>query len=514
MNNETILAIMPVYNSEKTLKMAIDSILKQTYKNIHLVIVDDCSTDGSLEIAQSYNTDKRVTLIRNRENKGAYYSRNVGLYKFRNQDWGFFTTHDADDVSRPDRFQLMHKLFRNDRTNAVQDTWERKRLSDGRPIKTALTCAHAMFKRQVFLEVGYFDMMRFGADWEYWARVNMSNKPSNRITRSVTECLGESFMGKGNLTEQIPEGSAPRTQYVEESRKEHLAMQGRERGFYRDFNTKMVAKDMSAVSAKTPNESVKKVEIPTMPKKTKTKNYNNVRITVVLLTWQRIGLLKKTLESLSNQTFQNFEVHISNANLSQKKNVESYSNLFSDRLKIRVTHDGNDIYAFRRFTVGKKLAEEGTDIILFIDDDITFQNDYLENTLRYYEPKSYKSGFAWSFQDKGSDYYGKRTRIRDNSSKIHYCGTGISIIDASIFLDDALIDTAPDEALKIEDLWLSYYAQHVKKWKLGYIEMNNASIGGDDSVALYKTILNEKKKGMPNKADFLNLLVKKYRWKL
>lgn len=512
MNKNTILVVMPLYNAEKTLVWSVDSILNQTHSNIHLVIVDDCSTDGSLDIAKEYNKDPRVTLIRNKENRGAYYSRNVGLYKFRNQPWGFFTTHDADDVSNPDRFETMHKHFRNDRTNAVQDTWERRRLSTKRSIAVSLTCAHAMFTRKVFDQIGYFDMMRFGADWEHWARLNRFNKANNLITRSVSSTMGQSYVGKDNLTEQIPIGSGPREAYIENARSEHIEMDTKATGFYRQFNTKMVAK--SPVAKKSLSDAISE-GAATNRQPDRSNKYSNVRITVVLLTWQRVGQLKRSLASLSSQTFKNFEVHISNGNLRQKANVESYAKLFSDRLKIRVTNDGNDLYAFRRFSVGKKLAEEGTDIILFIDDDISFNDDYLENTLRYYEPKSYKSGFAWSFQDGGSDYYGKRTRVRDDHSKVHYCGTGISIIDASIFLDDNLMSTAPEEALKIEDLWLSYYAQHVKKWKLGQINMTNATIGGADDVALYKSIIKDKKTiEAADKADLLKLLVKKYKWKL
>lgn len=515
MDRNTILVVMPIYNAEKTLKAAIDSILDQTYTNIHLVLVDDCSTDGSLEIAKGYNTDKRITIIRNPENLGAYYSRNIGLYKFRNQPWGYFTTHDADDVSFRTRFETLHKHFKNHRTNGVQDTFERKRLN-GKSIKTALTCAHAMFKRSVFEDIGYFDLTRFGADWEHWARLSHFNKNNNLITRSVQTTQGESFVGKNNLTEAIPIGSGPREKYMSDSRIAHEEMLKKPRGLYRSFSPKDRPRDLLKASVPIKQQiDTSSVVLPKITATRKIKKYNNVRITIVLLTWQRIGNLKKTLSMLADQTFENFEVYVSNANLKAIKNVDDYTKLFSDRLKIRVSHDGNDIFAFRRFTVGNKLAKEGTDIILFIDDDIIFDQNYVENCLRYYEPESYKSGFAWSFQNKGQDYYGARTRVWDYGSKIHYCGTGISIIDAKIFLDTNLIDKAPKEAYQIEDLWLSYYAQHVKKWKLGYIEMKNVIIGGADSVALYKKILSDKKtEDRSDKADFLRLLVSKYKWKL
>lgn len=217
---------------------------------------------------------------------------------------------------------------------------------------------------------------------------------------------------------------------------------------------------------------------------------------------------------LANQSNKNFNVRISNANLELSDAVNKIVKSFANQLDITVSHDGNDIKAFRRFTVGNELAKNGTEIILFIDDDITFPGDYVERMLKSFEPKTYKSGFAWSFQNNGQDYYKYRIRVRDNHSKIHYCGTGISMIDASIFLDKRLF-AAPPEAYWIEDLWLSYFAQHVLKWNLKYVELGSVHIGGADRHALYRQIMRDKKlQKTPDKADFLRLLVKKYKWKL
>lgn len=239
------------------------------------------------------------------------------------------------------------------------------------------------------------------------------------------------------------------------------------------------------------------------------------KVTVVLLTWQRLSALASMLQSLSNQTYGNFNVRISNANLVKFKYVEEVAQKFDGHLDIEVSHEGNDQFAFRRFSVGKDLAERGTNIVLFIDDDVQIPNDYVEQCLRFYEPKSYKSGFAWRIDRGGSDYYKYRTRIHDPSQKANYCGTGLSMIDASIFLDPRLIQHAPPESIKIEDLWLSYFAQRVLKWKLAPIPQKNVILGGGDSVALYKQVLKEKHTmKAPDKADFLRILVHKYKWKL
>ena len=70
--------IMPVYNGEIYLCQAIDSILKQTFRDFEFIIIDDASTDGSSMIINTYK-DPRIKFIRNTDNRGNYPSRNIGL---------------------------------------------------------------------------------------------------------------------------------------------------------------------------------------------------------------------------------------------------------------------------------------------------------------------------------------------------------------------------------------------------------------------------------------------------
>lgn len=216
----------------------------------------------------------------------------------------------------------------------------------------------------------------------------------------------------------------------------------------------------------------------------------------------RLSNLKGTLKSLLNQTYNDFNIHISNGNLTVKDTLDGYvQKLGSDR--ITVSHDGNSRYTFRRFDVCKRLAEAGTEIVLFIDDDVLIPNDYVEQCLNQYEPQTYKSNYAWNFQDGGSDYYYKRTRRYDNEERIHYCGTAASMVDASIFLIPGVVQDAPESSLKIEDLWMSYYADHILGWKLSYMNLNEVSIGGSDNVSLARQVLHDP----TNKATFLKELV-------
>jgi len=75
-----------------------------------------------------------------------------------------------------------------------------------------------------------------------------------------------------------------------------------------------------------------------------------------------------------------------------------------------------------------------------------------------------------------------------NDHKIHYAGTGVSMMDASIFADKSLVDDAPKGSVYIEDVWLSYFVYHKPEWRIMYMETPGVVIGGADSVALFKVV--------------------------
>lgn len=219
MNRRTIIVSMPVYNSEDTLANAIESVLRQTYSNLHLVITDDCSTDNSLKIAKHYaKLDSRVSVYSNNENMGAYYCRNVGLYVNRNKPWGYFTTHDADDISYEDRYHTLLKAL-NKKVNGVQDIFTRKDLKSGKILSEKMTMAHALFTRNVFDAIGYFEQVRFGGDWEYWTRLKYFNRLNGFAVTGCEEVLGESFVHTNNLTTLIPVNSSRRKLYINKTLK-------------------------------------------------------------------------------------------------------------------------------------------------------------------------------------------------------------------------------------------------------------------------------------------------------
>lgn len=229
------------------------------------------------------------------------------------------------------------------------------------------------------------------------------------------------------------------------------------------------------------------------------------KIIIILLTWQRISFLSKTLNMLHRQSYKDFDIHISNANLEKSSYVEQSAQVFINhhKMNIKITHDGNEYSCFRRFFIAREYAKQGYDIVMFLDDDVAVPNDYVQSFLDAYEPQTYHSAYTWTFQDNGSNYYTKRKRVKTNDANIKYGGAGAAMVDAKVFLDDGLMNP-PDYAYQIDDLWMSYYCDHVLGWKIKYVDVPKLLVGGLDSVALYRQI---KREGGKDKAFFLRELV-------
>lgn len=106
-NKILISVIMPVYNSAKFLSEAIDSILNQTLDSFELIIIDDASTDCSLEIIKKYN-DHRIVIIENNINHGIVYSLNYGISISKGK---YIARMDSDDISDSKRFEIQLKYL-------------------------------------------------------------------------------------------------------------------------------------------------------------------------------------------------------------------------------------------------------------------------------------------------------------------------------------------------------------------------------------------------------------------
>lgn len=101
--NPEVSIIMPTYNSEAYIKQALRSVFDQSYSNWELIIVDDGSSDSTVDIARNYQ-DRRLKILKNSCNQGVSYSRNRGIKEARGK---WIALLDSDDWYAPKRLEKL-----------------------------------------------------------------------------------------------------------------------------------------------------------------------------------------------------------------------------------------------------------------------------------------------------------------------------------------------------------------------------------------------------------------------
>ena len=127
-----ITVLMPVFNAEKFLNIAINSVLDQTFSSFEFLIIDDGSTDNSVQIIRSYSDD-RIRLIQNKTNEGISASLNKGVLLSTTE---LIARMDADDICYPERLEKQYNFFLNNTDCTLLSTSVREISKDGDPIKT------------------------------------------------------------------------------------------------------------------------------------------------------------------------------------------------------------------------------------------------------------------------------------------------------------------------------------------------------------------------------------------
>lgn len=219
MSNPLVSVIMPVYNSDKTIDQAIESILNQTYKNFELIICNDGSLDLTEEKIKEYK-DIRIRYYRNDTNRGNLYTTNklfdlcVGEY---------IALQDADDFSALDRIQKQiikisefnvdlvttnaSILYENTIIKNIENPIQHKDIIDflHRNKKLTLIWGSVLFKKEVYLDIGGFDPIfdRVGAADINWLLRAIKKYNFFNISESlyIYRQHAESFTKKININD-------------------------------------------------------------------------------------------------------------------------------------------------------------------------------------------------------------------------------------------------------------------------------------------------------------------------
>lgn len=174
---------MPVFNAERFLNEAMESILSQTFRDFEFLIIDDCSTDRSVEIVKSYN-DPRIRLVRNNFNMGVADTLNRGIELASCE---LIARMDADDFSYPERLEKQFAYLQRHPDCVLLYTFSRKISSDRSQIRDRvfpvdhlyfnllfhcpIRHPSVMFKRSIVKEVGMYDKT-FVEDFNLWFRLS------------------------------------------------------------------------------------------------------------------------------------------------------------------------------------------------------------------------------------------------------------------------------------------------------------------------------------------------------
>ena len=184
MSKIIISVIMPVYNTEKYVWSAIESILNQSFKDFEFIIIDDCSTDNSYNVCKKYaDIDNRIRLYKNDENMWISFTRNK-LISLSN--WFYIASQDSDDISLKNRLKLSFEFLDNNNDFAVvswnniiiNENWKRiwKRIYSDNIWeiilkKSPISQPSSMFRKDLFLEVWWYDKkLNYGEDYDLWCK--------------------------------------------------------------------------------------------------------------------------------------------------------------------------------------------------------------------------------------------------------------------------------------------------------------------------------------------------------
>ncbi len=138
--NPEVSVIILAYNTEKYVAQAIDSALRQTQENIEVIVVDDGSTDKTLEIVKSFSS-RRVKVLANQQNKGQNFCTNLAINEAQG-NW--ITRLDSDDWYAPDRLEQLLKIAYSQNIDMIAD--DIYFIQDGKAVPWSTLLVQSKFK--------------------------------------------------------------------------------------------------------------------------------------------------------------------------------------------------------------------------------------------------------------------------------------------------------------------------------------------------------------------------------
>lgn len=190
-----VSVLLPTFNGDKTITLALESLVRQTYSNMEIIIIDDASSSATYELIENYLNSSKIRYVRNKINLGLAGSLNVGIRHARGE---YIARMDDDDFALPDRIAKQVEFLEAHRDIDLLGTgvafYDQNLkfirnyvfpLDHASIIKTLCRSnpfAHpAVMMRRSFLErsAGYDASLRRMEDLELWGRMALQSKYAN-----------------------------------------------------------------------------------------------------------------------------------------------------------------------------------------------------------------------------------------------------------------------------------------------------------------------------------------------
>jgi len=182
-----ISVILPAYNADKTIGLSIESVLNQTFKKFEFIVVDDGSTDNTVNIVKSYNDNRIRTITIN--NSGPSKARNSGI---KDSHGRYISFIDSDDLWAKDKLEKQIYILSRDEKYEVAYSWSLFIDENGKyihPLKPVGfqgnvyqkmlinnfigSGSNILVKREALESVGYFDEeIKYGEEWDLYIRLS------------------------------------------------------------------------------------------------------------------------------------------------------------------------------------------------------------------------------------------------------------------------------------------------------------------------------------------------------
>ncbi|RKL68043.1 hypothetical protein CR203_05975 [Salipaludibacillus neizhouensis] len=173
-----VSVIIPAFKAADMIHIALDSLLKQTIKNLEIIVVDDFSPDNTAEVVAKYaEQDSRIKLIKKEVNQGAYMARNTALQHVTGD---YITIHDSDDWSHPQKIEVQLKEIVHTPNCKGSLSYLIRALEDTSPVNAGsllsekyimLNSSSLLLHKSVFEKLGAWDSVRVAGDTEFLWRI-------------------------------------------------------------------------------------------------------------------------------------------------------------------------------------------------------------------------------------------------------------------------------------------------------------------------------------------------------